>query len=192
MSKGVRQTPAPSSSPAIEEKTTGEDSSAQDMMEVVLAKPSRLREAKSSEPARIHGVVIGQLERVRDDGQSIVSYLGAPSNETLTALSTQAITAEDASREVALSFIGGDPLQPVILGLIHKAEMQASTSQDQKLNVRLDDERLTLTADREIVLKCGKSSITLTRAGKVIIKGAYLSSHSSGVNRIKGGSVQLN
>ncbi|MEW5071937.1 hypothetical protein AB1P14_09365, partial [Pseudomonas aeruginosa] len=38
----------------------------------------------------------------------------------------------------------------------------------------------------------GKASITLTRAGKVIIRGAYLSSRSTGVNRIKGGSVQIN
>ena len=49
-----------------------------------------------------------------------------------------------------------------------------------------------LTAEREIVLKCGKASITLTRAGKVIIRGAYVLSRSSGVNRIVGGSVQIN
>ena len=42
------------------------------------------------------------------------------------------------------------------------------------------------------MLRCGKASITLTREGKVLIKGAYLSSRSSGVNRIKGGSVQIN
>ena len=30
------------------------------------------------------------------------------------------------------------------------------------------------------------------RAGKVLIRGAYLLSRSSGVNRIKGGSVQIN
>ena len=51
---------------------------------------------------------------------------------------------------------------------------------------------LTFTANKQIVLKCGKASITLTRAGKVLIRGAYLSSRSSGVNRIKGGSIQLN
>ena len=49
-----------------------------------------------------------------------------------------------------------------------------------------------LTAEREIELRCGKSSLVLTRAGKVLIRGAYLLSRSSGVNRIKGGSVQIN
>ena len=42
------------------------------------------------------------------------------------------------------------------------------------------------------VLVRGKASITLTREGKVLIRGTYLSSRSSGVNRIKGGSVQIN
>jgi hypothetical protein len=45
-------------------------------------------------------------------------------------------------------------------------------STDQKVDVRMDGNKLTLSADREIVLKCGKSSITLTRAGKIIVKGA--------------------
>ena len=49
-----------------------------------------------------------------------------------------------------------------------------------------------LHARKEIVLKCGKSSITMTRAGKVIIRGTYISTKSSGANRIKGGSVQIN
>lgn len=53
-------------------------------------------------------------------------------------------------------------------------------------------ETLVLAADREIVLRCGKASITLTRAGKVIIRGAYVGIISSGVNRIQGGSVQIN
>jgi hypothetical protein len=47
-------------------------------------------------------------------------------------------------------------------------------------------------AAEELVLRCGDASITLTRAGKIILRGTYLLSRSSGVNRIKGGSVQIN
>jgi hypothetical protein len=47
-------------------------------------------------------------------------------------------------------------------------------------------------APEQLVLRCGKASITLTKAGKVLIEGSYVSSKSTGVNRIKGGSVQLN
>ena len=57
---------------------------------------------------------------------------------------------------------------------------------------RVDGDRVVISADKEIVLQCGKASITLTRAGKILLRGAYLLSRSSGVNRIKGGSVQIN
>jgi hypothetical protein len=53
-------------------------------------------------------------------------------------------------------------------------------------------ERLELMAEKEIVLRVGDASITLTRAGKIILRGTYVLSRSSGVNRIKGGSVQIN
>lgn len=56
----------------------------------------------------------------------------------------------------------------------------------------LDTERRVISADREVVLQCGKASITLTRAGKVIIRGEYVLTRSAGVNRIKGASVQIN
>ena len=49
-----------------------------------------------------------------------------------------------------------------------------------------DGKKFTFDAKEQIVLRCGKSSITLTRAGKVLIKGAYLLSRSSGVNRVSG------
>ena len=62
----------------------------------------------------------------------------------------------------------------------------------QALQAKLDGEQVTLSAEKEIVLKCGKSSITLTKAGKIIIRGEYVLSRSSGVNKIKGGSVQIN
>ena len=83
-------------------------------------------------------------------------------------------------------FVDGDSRQPLIVGLIQ--EPVAPTS----VPVRVDGERVVLTADREIVLQCGAASITLTRAGKILIRGTYLLSRSSGTHRIKGGSVEIN
>lgn len=53
------------------------------------------------------------------------------------------------------------------------------------------DERV-VSAAKQLTLRCGKSSITLTAAGKIIIRGKYIVSRSSGVHRIKSGSVQIN
>lgn len=44
----------------------------------------------------------------------------------------------------------------------------------------------------ELVLQCGKASITLRRNGKIILKGTYIETYSEGINRIKGCSIQFN
>jgi hypothetical protein len=53
-------------------------------------------------------------------------------------------------------------------------------------------EEVLVSAAKQLTLRCGESSITLTAAGKIIIRGKYIVSRSSGVHRIKGGSVQIN
>lgn len=53
-------------------------------------------------------------------------------------------------------------------------------------------DELVLTAEKQLTIRCGESSITLTTAGKIIIRGKYIVSRSSGLHRIKGGSVQIN
>jgi hypothetical protein len=96
-------------------------------------------------------------------------------------------------------FEGGSPDKPIIMGVIKPAQAEHLTATEDPHNAaqnaviaEVDDESLVFRANKEVVLRCGKASITLTRAGKVLIRGAYLLSRSSGVNRIKGGSVQIN
>jgi hypothetical protein len=62
----------------------------------------------------------------------------------------------------------------------------------ETVQVKVDGERLVFTGEKEIVLRCGEASITLTRAGKILLRGAYIVSRSTGVNRIKGGVVHIN
>ena len=50
---------------------------------------------------------------------------------------------------------------------------------------------LDVSAGEQVTLRCGKASLTLTAPGKVLLRGAYVSSRSSGVNRIVGRSVQI-
>jgi hypothetical protein len=58
--------------------------------------------------------------------------------------------------------------------------------------VDADGERLVVSAVHGLVLRCGKASITLSADGKIVVRGTHVVSHSSGLNRIKGGSVQVN
>lgn len=145
-------------------------------------------------------VVVGRLVGIDESGVPMVDYPGNPEGEPLSAMCTARFDESAVGRNAALLFADGDPTKPLIVGLIHSPldEIVQVTQQRSNgagladLDVRSDGERVVLAADKEIVLKCGKASITLTRAGKVLLRGAYLLSRSSGVNRIKGGSVQLN
>lgn len=55
-----------------------------------------------------------------------------------------------------------------------------------------DNKRVEIEGQDEVVLRCGKASITLRRNGRVVIRGAYIESRSEGTNRIKGGHVLIN
>lgn len=137
------------------------------------------------------GIVIGTLAGFDDSGRPQVVFPGMAMDAPSTTLSTIALDQKALGSAVVLQFEGGDRGKPVILGLLQQP-VAPETTGERQIDVVLDGERLVFTADKEIVLRCGKASITLTRAGKVLIRGAYLLNRSSGVNRIKGGSVQIN
>jgi len=139
---------------------------------------------------RIDGVVIGALLGFDSNGAPLVAFPGNPEEAALQARSTTQLSETDTGREVALLFEAGDPRLPLVIGVVQHPDRQTDTREVVRADI--DDERIVLRAQKEIVLKCGKASITLTREGKILIRGAYLLSRSSGVNRIKGGSVQIN
>jgi hypothetical protein len=120
-------------------------------------------------------------------GSPRVDYAGNLDG-ALAARTLAPLDSAKVGREVALMFEGGDPTKPIVLGVLQRP----GRPDPKALQVELDGETLVLTGRKEIVLRCGKASITLTRAGKVLLRGTYVSSRSSGVNKIKGGSVQIN
>lgn len=160
---------------------------AEALLDLVLA----AHEARAAEapPARIDGVVVGTLAALDPAGAPLVAFPASPSAEPVPARAMAAVGPEHVGRAVALLFEGGDPAKPVIMGLM---AAPAAPAPAPAINADADGRRLVFEADKEIVLRCGDASITLTRAGKILIKGAYVLTRSSGVNRIQGGSVEIN
>ncbi len=160
-------------------------------------------------------IILGTITSIDVLGQPMVDYPLNPEKRALKAITTLALTSQQVSRQVALLFNQGDLSQPIVIGLVH-SPLQAmldnfqqdhetsfgnTTSQDTQVelaanlgtdDVSVDGNKITFEAQDEMVFKCGKSSITLTKSGKVLIRGKYLLNRSSGVNRIMGGSVQVN
>jgi hypothetical protein len=156
------------------------------LLELVAAQPI-------DEP-RQGGLLIGKIKSVAPDScHAFVEYVGSRTTDGVCARSTVRVRPSDVGREVVIAFECADTGRPVIIGLIQPtAPEQIPWKADGPGDVEVDGHRLVLTADKELVIRCGRATIVLTRAGKILIRGAYLSSRSSGVNRIKGGSVQIN
>jgi hypothetical protein len=148
-----------------------------------------IAEGRSTQAIPAGGVIVGKFAGFDESGNPLVDYVGKVSHEAIVARSMIALRENQIGSDVVLAFEYGDLEKPIITGMLWQPE---SSLLQNSSEVELDGRRITLTAEKEIVLRCGKASITLTQAGKVLIRGAYLSTHSSGVNRIKGGSVQIN
>lgn len=157
-----------------------------------MAKPDKIAPAAANAMSRLDGVVIGVLMGFDDGGMPLVVFPGNPVDRAIPARTTAGLGPDHVGSEVALLFERGDPARPLVIGRILHPEVELERPAQAPVRATVDDQRLELTAEREIVLRCGKASITLTRAGKILLRGAYLFSRSTGVNKIKGGSVQLN
>lgn len=153
-------------------------------------------------PSDIEGTRIGKIAGVDADGRILVDFPKsglAPVSARLTSTAEEKLRrASPLGRDVLLVFENNDPKRPVIIDTLYSLldEITDHSAHDQQAKcpdeVTVDRKRILFDAEEEIVLRCGEASITLTRAGKIIIKGNYLLSRSSGANRIKGGSVRIN
>jgi hypothetical protein len=140
---------------------------------------------------RIDGVIIGLLIGFNEDDQPLIAYSGNTQETAVPARTTTHLGEDALGKEIAVLFEQGDPSRPLIIGRIQHPDRQAE-QEVGLVTAQLDGEHIVLSAEKDITLKCGKASITLTRAGKILIRGAYLSSRSSGVNRLRGGTVHIN
>ena len=119
-------------------------------------------------------------------------FPGQIGDAAVPARATLDVHGAHIGRQVVLLFEGADPRRPIIVGCMQRADGWPSHDQAARVEVESDGARFVVSAKEQLVLQCGKASITLTRAGKILIQGTYVSSRSSGAHRIKGGSVQIN
>lgn len=139
------------------------------------------------------GVQVAVLVALADEGRTPMVF--DPAHRDGPAVRARSIVDLHAAHiggHVLLAFEGGDLARPIVLGVLRGQEGWPLEDKPEQVQVEADGERFTVSAKQQLTLRCGKASITLTSAGKVLIEGAYVSSRSTGVNRVKGGSVQLN
>lgn len=156
-----------------------------------MAHTNKQVQVDEPEPAiePVVGALVGRIVECDVRGQVFVDHPKNPRASGLLATTNIQVGPEDVGAPVTLLFAEGDPRRPIIIARVWQRPTEPRPS---KVAMKVDGERLEITGEREIVLRCGKASITLTQAGKLILRGTYILQASSGANKIKGASVQIN
>ena len=161
------------------------------------------------------GLCTGQLVELTRDGRLLVDFPGNPGGLVEAryagdSLSLDALHVADGL-PVLLFFEHADHRLPIILGVLHKRwhapnpapvatpvpvvappPATATATGQNRREVVVDGQRVVVEAADELVLRCGKSSVTLRKDGKIVIQGTRLVSRATETNRITGGSVAIN
>jgi len=155
----------------------------------------RLREVERIEGARTGKIVS------HGSGWAMVTFdgCGEPRRARL-AVGVEDPSLAAAAQEGAdalLVFENGMPDRPVVLALLRSETplvdaLLASGSGRRDRLVTVDGKRVVVEGVEEVALRCGKASLTLRRDGSVTLRGVTVVSQADGVQKIRGGKVQIN
>jgi hypothetical protein len=148
------------------------------------------------------GMRVGRVVAINGKSRPMVDFPGNPGGslearciEGAMGLPVDGIETDTA---VLLAFDGGDPALPVIIGRIRETIEQCENRSAPELQQRstreliVEGKSMIVRADQEITLSCGKSSITLQKDGKIVIRAAEIVSRASRTNKIRGATVMIN
>ena len=152
--------------------------------------------------SKVGGVRVGQIVQIIEDGRVLVDYpgnlMGPVRARSVINAPSKRDTHNEESTPVLLVFENGDPALPIIVGIIRNTLYPPTYSEgvtlslERPCDVVLDGKKIVFDAKEEIVLRCGKSSVTLRKDGNIVVKGAQIVSRASGAHKIKGASVRIN
>jgi hypothetical protein len=149
------------------------------------------------------GVTVGRIVRINQHGQAMVDYSGnelgpIPARSTLDRELLELALPGIRQTPVLLVFEDCDPTLPIIVGCVHETLVapertnQAVFSAEGPRDLAVDGRSVTLEANEEIVLRCGESSLTLKKNGRIVLKGNDIVSRASRTNKLKGAAVAIN
>lgn len=141
--------------------------------------------------------VTGHLEGIDDEGRLLFREEGGTScvpvaigvdlpDDTL-------VQAANLGRRALVIRTGETTPRPVLIGLVRERVSSAAMDREgTPLQATVDGEKVRLTAETQIELKCGKSRITLHKDGRIEVSGTYLLNRSRGPLKLKGATVEIN
>ncbi len=176
------------------EDVSGPQSANSATMELMRAmigppRPAAVPEVELASPA----IVLGELAGFADDGVALVRLPAHP--DLVRVRSIVELTSKLIGREVLVVHDSAQAGTPIVMGVLWQAQARPETvsaPSTTPFEFELDGEKVILSGRQQLVLRCGDASITLTKEGKILLRGKYVSSKSSGVHRILGAVVEIN
>ena len=117
------------------------------------------------------------------DPQGKVAIRFAGRSEISLAMTVGELDNRCVGRRVAVMFLGGNPEQPLVIGLLKESNDAHTHDPKQRVSVEAQD---------ALTLKCGESSLTLQSDGRLVLRAKNIASYATGTNRIRGATVELN
>lgn len=138
--------------------------------------------------------VVGKVVDISADGNPFVNYPGNLSGPVPARTILSINTAEEEKQlldadVLLLLWRNGESVTPIIVGILRERFESRRLRSDAVGRVK---RRVIVEASEEILFECGESSLRMRKDGRVTTKGRNLVSRSSGANKIKGASIQLN
>jgi len=163
-----------------------------EIREAVSEQQSRKPEFTEPVTARLRGFSV--------DGEPVVDFPSMPEIAASNARACVRLCDGDIGKFLMVAFEQGDVHRPIVFGVVRlpegpEAERLSTPTQANHhptVETDVDGDVVVINASKKMTLKCGESSITLQPDGTILIRGAYVQSRSSGVNRIQGASVRIN
>jgi hypothetical protein len=135
---------------------------------------------------------VGELLALSQDGRT--AYVGQPEQPDQPAVAAETtvdLHARHIGQRVVVLLPSAPAQRGVVIGVVSPLGWPTGTA-PQGVDVVANGQRLVVSAQREVVLRCGQASLTLREDGCIELRGTSILTHAEGANRIRGGSVQLN
>ncbi|QDV45640.1 hypothetical protein Enr13x_55190 [Stieleria neptunia] len=157
-------------------------------------KPSYHAVAPVLAPAtELTGVQSGRVVAIAPDGDILVQVDGA--GDQLTACDFLQASSSDcpvfAVGDEVLVHVGPPGGRGCVLGAKKRYDPTASSDQPVVSDTELP-EHVVVEAGKSLSLRCGETTIKITKEGKILIKGVDILARAKRTHRIKGGTVAIN
>jgi len=145
-------------------------------------------------------ICVGRIIEVTADGRVMVDFpenLGRrPVESRFVSLGSSPLDDKSlVGTSVLIVFEDANPRLPIILGPVLErisAAAQALSRHAIAKQSEPDGGSAILEASEEVLLRCGESSLSMRKDGKIVLKGRTIVSRASRANKIRGASVAIN